>query len=706
MKTTLLFLLLITFLNFKLYSQDYEPMLKEGSFWDMKTFVITSTCPENVETLNRIQIAGDTLIKGKLYKKLKYVLLEDKTDNVCITPPYFYNPKNFIPIKDKFIREDINEKRLYILTKLENDFFEEFTVCDFSLNIGDELENYFGYDNSNPDLKLVVEDIKTDKSNQKVFYLNDGSYYTEGIGKNGGNLNIYHNLVDGTYERVYCSGNLANPNDCATRLKENYSPLLKDGAFWDVESFYSDGSYVCYFLQRRYTIDKDTIINDKTYKKIKITKIYAYESEDIQNCYGAPYYIRPNDYVYYLNEYLREDISEKKVYVWSSLNNTSEFKEYTLYDFSLKDGDIMTNSYAAVGSMTGEKDVTVSVTVNDKGEKVFNSVYDIYTEGIGSHYGLCSFKSTAYTLNPFSGENLFCWGNKELKNSCASFFKEKEYEPVIKENSFWDIVSFPNHKNKDDDIYTNQRRYIIDKDTLINNKVYKKIKVKKGYSSGKTGINFPLKPYYIKEEDSFYYLEEYIREDISEKKVYVFANKCKGCNNKLDKFQEYTLYDYNLKAGDTIKNSYVFDSDVPLKEIDIDLNGRKRYKFDYLNFSYKEGIGSDSGICNFKITDNGREERLLCWGNKEVENNCSKTLNTKKYELSTVKVFPNPVDDILQITNADNLTVRLFSIDGKLIKKEIFKNKVNLDVSYLTHGIYFIELSKLNSKKRLKFLKK
>lgn len=111
----------------------------------MKTVVVTSTCPDNIEAIKRIQIAGDTLINAKIYKKLEYVFLEDETDDLCMSPPYFYNPGNFISIKDKFIREDVNEKKLFVLTKLENDFFEEFTVCDFSLSVGDELENYFGY---------------------------------------------------------------------------------------------------------------------------------------------------------------------------------------------------------------------------------------------------------------------------------------------------------------------------------------------------------------------------------------------------------------------------------------------------------------------------------------------------------------------------------------------------------------------------------
>lgn len=222
MKTKILFILFFTFFNLQLFSQDYEPTLKEGSFWDMKTTVFVSLCnSSNIESIKRIQIDGDTIIQNKTYKKLKSVSIEDNNpSDPCFLPPFYFNTDNFTSIENMYLRESVDEKKLYILTNLiSNDDLIEYTVCDFSLSIGDTLENYLGFGNT--ETQLIVDDIKTDENNKKVYYLNDGSFYTEGIGRNEGNLNIYFNLVDGNYQRLLCNGNAQNQNNCATVLSTN-----------------------------------------------------------------------------------------------------------------------------------------------------------------------------------------------------------------------------------------------------------------------------------------------------------------------------------------------------------------------------------------------------------------------------------------------------------------------------------------------------
>lgn len=113
---------------------------------------------------------------------------------------------------------------MYLLTNaISNNDFIEYTVCDFNLQIGDTLENYFGFNNS--EHTLIVDAIKIDENSRRVYYMNDGSYYTAEIGKNEGNLNIYFNLVDGTYERLHCFGDAENPNNCATVLSSEKNSL-------------------------------------------------------------------------------------------------------------------------------------------------------------------------------------------------------------------------------------------------------------------------------------------------------------------------------------------------------------------------------------------------------------------------------------------------------------------------------------------------
>jgi len=225
MKTKLLFLFLITFFSLPLFSQDYDAILKEGAFWDIKTTVNVSYCnTSDIESIKRIQVDGDTIIQSKTYKKLKSVAIQDNNPaDPCFLPPFYFNSDNFTSIENMYLRENIAEKKLYILTNyISGDALIEYTVCDFSLNIGHTLENYLGFDNT--ETQLIVDDIKTDENNKKVFYMNDGSYYTEGIGRNEGNLNIHFNLIDGTNESLFCNGNDENQNSCATVLSiENYN---------------------------------------------------------------------------------------------------------------------------------------------------------------------------------------------------------------------------------------------------------------------------------------------------------------------------------------------------------------------------------------------------------------------------------------------------------------------------------------------------
>jgi hypothetical protein len=279
--------------------------------------------------------------------------------------------------------------------------------------------------------------------------------------------------------------------------------------------------------------------------------------------------------------------------------------------------------------------------------------------------------------------------------SLSSF--SQDYKPLLKEGSFWDVASWESAGL----CLTSHTRYSIGDDVVINDKTYKKIVIQKLYGKEEQeGSICITKPYYTKENDGFNDLFEFVREDIEEKKVYVYASKF-GQNQK-----EYTLYDFNLEVGDRIENSYTHNA--ILTNIEIDENGLKKFIFDSNSgnyFFYKEGVGSNFGLCDFNRTYIGSGKSLLCWGNNENQNNCGTTLNTENHELQSVKVFPNPVSDFLQIENIEDASIKIFSLNGRLLKKEKFKNEVNMNVANLKTGIYFIEISKSTNRKRLKIFK-
>lgn len=207
-------ILMTFFLSGSSYAQDYDPILKGGSFWDIKESWWTgyAVCSE----YNRVQVDGDTIINGVTYKKLKSAPLQDQNgETYCIEEPLFIDNNDFTPITDYFLREDVDEKRLYILTEYHSGMLEEFTVCDFSLEVGDEMVNYYApLDN----IDLFVDVIETTSDNRKKYIMSDGSSYVEGIGKSEGNSQFYYSTVDGISYEVNCFGDDSSYNSCAEVL--------------------------------------------------------------------------------------------------------------------------------------------------------------------------------------------------------------------------------------------------------------------------------------------------------------------------------------------------------------------------------------------------------------------------------------------------------------------------------------------------------
>tara|TARA_R110002126_G_scaffold124451_4_gene266519 strand:- start:24654 stop:25550 length:897 start_codon:yes stop_codon:yes gene_type:complete len=277
----------------------------------------------------------------------------------------------------------------------------------------------------------------------------------------------------------------------------------------------------------------------------------------------------------------------------------------------------------------------------------------------------------------------------------------QDYEPILKEGSFWDVV-IQNHAGRYVCDYGKAFRYEIDKDTIFNGKSYKKIVRYRMvgtddiYNEDITCIVPPYKVDLVGTTQDLKNTNTYLRESITEKKVYILK---KMDNNN---FVESILYDFTLKVGDVLKNHKGwFD----MKVIEIDyVDGRKRYKF-YNGYEYIEGIGSNQGITTFYYPDYGWSYKLICSGNDNDSNNCSETLNLDNINLSDIKIFPNPVNDILKIENTKDITVKIFSIAGSLLKTNSSKTDIEMNISSFKTGIYILEISNSIGVKRSKIIK-
>ncbi|WNH11746.1 spondin domain-containing protein [Thalassobellus suaedae] len=83
----------------------------------------------------------------------------------------------------------------------------------------------------------------------------------------------------------------------------------------------------------------------------------------------------------------------------------------------------------------------------------------------------------------------------------------------------------------------------------------------------------------------------------------------------------------------------------------------------------------------------------------------SSTLNTPPIKsIETIKVFPNPTQEKITISNPQNLelnTIEIYNILGRLVKGISIKNRINkfeIDLSTLSNGVYLLQLKTKNGK--------
>lgn len=194
-----------------------------------------------------------------------------------------------------------------------------------------------------------------------------------------------------------------------------YDPIIKEGSFWDQ----SKDVGFCGELYTRYTIVKDTLINTLIYKQLG-TQNFIFHNDDPCFYYDTPPVVAQK--INPIDRFIREDIDNRIVYIWSDKENNGVFKEFTLYDLSLSQGEKMINSYAEYGD-----DVIIDkIDYDSQGKKRFylSNHENYYTEGIGSSGGIINFEAIIGEGN----ETLFCYGNAQDQNNCASVLANKYFK--------------------------------------------------------------------------------------------------------------------------------------------------------------------------------------------------------------------------------------------------------------------------------------
>ena len=114
-------------------------------------------------------------------------------------------------------------------------------------------------------------------------------------------------------------------------------------------------------------------------------------------------------------------------------------------------------------------------------------------------------------------------------------------------------------------------------------------------------------------------------------------------------------------------------------------------------FDYELGTDENDNPTLVVTDENGNQ---AIYGTESV-------LSSIDFDKSSFNIFPNPVSETLFITSEKNTIEKLnvYSINGQLVLSEI-GNVSQVDVSLLSNGLYFVEITSKNGKAVQKFIKK
>jgi hypothetical protein len=59
----------------------------------------------------------------------------------------------------------------------------------------------------------------------------------------------------------------------------------------------------------------------------------------------------------------------------------------------------------------------------------------------------------------------------------------------------------------------------------------------------------------------------------------------------------------------------------------------------------------------------------------------------------SIKVYPNPVSDQINISSNESIHAKLFSLNGRVIIEKFGQQKMSLPATTLTKGLYFLEVN-------------
>lgn len=181
------------------YSQQYKKLVDENNLWIIryKNTDLVSFPNNSSESYYFEYILGDTLINTKTYKKIYHQYFYSNT--YIVAPDSNLQQPNIIG----YLREDTLEKKVFFVDRFFN-FPNEELLFDFSLNLGDTLNNSFIQLMSSGEIDSITSITLINNDTFKVFHLDnhvlpvigeiEANFMIEGIGGPGGLYNPFYGV--------------------------------------------------------------------------------------------------------------------------------------------------------------------------------------------------------------------------------------------------------------------------------------------------------------------------------------------------------------------------------------------------------------------------------------------------------------------------------------------------------------------------------
>lgn len=235
-------------------------------------------------------------------------------------------------------------------------------------------------------------------------------------------------------------------------------------------------------------------------------------------------------------------------------------------------------------------------------------------------------------------------------------------------------------------------------DPIIDDLIIEKYVVKIGGSKTINGISYKHLLYKTSEDGDFESSDKYIRQVNDTILVYHAEYEI-----EIIEYIENTYLDQIIQINQTFQSCA--GKVIELDSIESFGKTYKTTKLDWTNRTWIAGIGTTHSMFTpYTCSNQGNIVILNCvyenqakiyQRSEEVDCINHFTTSNEEIELTDIKVFPNPVQDMLQF-NVPVSRISIYDVVGKLqLDKTI--NGDNISVDHLSPGIYFLKISDKNN---------